>query len=120
MRRFLALCLAFFLAAPAQAEPTTIKVGVLRGPHTRETLSILDLPAADDVLAGALMGAADDNTTGKFTGQSFETIDVKLEENEDAGAALERLAKDGARLVIADLSAPRLLAAADRAKTLGA
>ena len=120
MRRFLALCLAFFLAAPAQAEPTTIKVGVLREPHTRETLSILDLPAADDALAGALMGAADDNTTGKFTGQSFETIDVKLEENEDAGAALERLAKDGARLVIADLSAPRLLAAADRAKTLGA
>jgi ABC transporter substrate binding protein (PQQ-dependent alcohol dehydrogenase system) len=120
MRRLIALCLAFFFAAPAQAEPTTIKVGVLREPHTRETLSILDLPAPDDALAGALMGAADNNTTGKFTGQSFETIDLKLEEGEDAAAALERLAKEGARLVIADLSGPRLLAAAERAKALGA
>ena len=120
MRRLIALCLAFFFAAPAQAEPTTIKVGVLREPHTRETLSILDLPATDDVLAGALMGAADNNTTGKFTGQSFETIDAKLDDSEDAAAALERLAKEGVRLVIADLSAPRLLAAAERAKALGA
>ena len=120
MRRLIALCLAFFFAAPAQAEPTTIKIGVLREPHTRETLSILDLPATDDVLAGALMGAADNNTTGKFTGQSFETIDAKLDDSEDAAAALERLAKEGARLVIADLSAPRLLAAAERAKALGA
>ncbi len=120
MRRLVALCLAFFFAAPAQAEPTTIKVGVLREPHTRETLSILDLPATDDVLAGALMGAADNNTTGKFTGQSFETIDAKLDDSEDAAAALERLAKEGVRVVIADLSAPRLLAAAERAKALGA
>ncbi len=120
MRRLAAFCLAFLLAAPAEAEPVTIKVGVLRQPHTRETLSILDLPAADDVLAGALMGATDNNTTGKFTGQSFETIDAKLDESEDAAAAVERLAEQGARLVIADLSAPRLLAAADRAKALGA
>ncbi|MGA9600470.1 MAG: ABC transporter substrate-binding protein [Methylocystis sp.] len=120
MRRLIALCLAFFFAAPAQAEPTTIKVGVLREPHARETLSILDLPATDDVLAGALMGAADNNTTGKFTGQSFETIDAKLDDSEDAAAALERLAKEGVRVVIADLSAPRLLAAAERAKALGA
>lgn len=120
MRRLAAFCLAWFLAAPADADPLTIKVGVLRQPHTRETLSILDLPAADDVLAGALMGAADNNTTGKFTGQSFETVDAKLDESEDAAAAVERLAKEGARLIIADLSAPRLLAAADRAKALGA
>jgi ABC transporter substrate binding protein (PQQ-dependent alcohol dehydrogenase system) len=121
MRRLIAFCLAFFFfAARAEAEPMTIKIGVLREPHTRETLSILDLPAADDALAGALMGAADNNTTGKFTGQSFETIDAKLDENEDAGAALDRLAKEGARLIIADLSAPRLLAAAERAKALGA
>ncbi len=120
MRRLIGFCLAFFFAAPALAEPVTIKVGVLREPHTRETLSILDLPAADDTLAGALMGATDNNTTGKFTGQSFETIDAKLDESEDAGAAVERLAKEGVRLVVADLSAPRLLAAADRAKAVGA
>ncbi len=122
MRRLIALCLFFCLAAraEAEAEPAAIKVGVLREAHSRETLSILDLPASDDALAGALMGAADNNTTGKFTGQSFETIDARLEENDDAATAIDRLAKEGAALIIADLSAPRLLAASDRAKASGA
>jgi ABC transporter substrate binding protein (PQQ-dependent alcohol dehydrogenase system) len=120
MRRLIALCLLFYLAARAEAEPAAIKVGVLREAHSRETLSILDLPAADDALAGALIGAADNNTTGKFTGQSFETIDAKIDENGDAAAAIDKLAKEGAALVIADLAAPRLLAAAERAKASGA
>jgi ABC transporter substrate binding protein (PQQ-dependent alcohol dehydrogenase system) len=121
MRRFVLLCcLVFLLAAGARAEPLAVKVGVLRQTHTRETLSILDLPASDDALAGALMGAADNNTTGKFTGQSFETIDARLDDGEDAGVALQKLVDAGARLIIADLDAPRLLAAADRAKASGA
>jgi ABC transporter substrate binding protein (PQQ-dependent alcohol dehydrogenase system) len=120
MRRLVALCLVSLLVASARAEPLAIKIGVLREAHSRETLSILDIPAADDTLAGALMGAADNNTTGKFTNQSFVTIDALLAEGEDAGAAVDRLAGEGARLVIADLSAPRLLAAADRAKAAGA
>jgi ABC transporter substrate binding protein (PQQ-dependent alcohol dehydrogenase system) len=121
MRQFAALCLAFLIIGSrlAGAEPLTIKVGVLREAHSRETLSILDLPAADDALAGALMGAADNDTTGKFTGQSFPTIDARLEEGENAADALERLAAEGVRLVIADMGAPRLLSASDRAKALG-
>ena len=67
-----------------------------------------------------MLGAADNNTTGKFTGQSFETVDARLEEGEDAGAAVERLADQGVRLVIADLDGPRLLAAADHARAKGA
>jgi ABC transporter substrate binding protein (PQQ-dependent alcohol dehydrogenase system) len=122
MRKFPAmLFLGLFLASAAQAaEPLAVKVGVLRQPHSRETISILDIPAADDALAGALLGAADNNTTGKFTGQSFETVDARLEEGEDAGAAVERLADQGVRLVIADLDGPRLLAAADHARAKGA
>ena len=120
MRLLLALAGALIFAAPAAAEPLSVKVGVLRQTHTRETLSILDLPAENDALAGALMGAADNNTTGKFTAQSFETIDLKLDEGEDAASALQKLADQGARLVIADLDAQSLLAAADRAKALGA
>jgi ABC transporter substrate binding protein (PQQ-dependent alcohol dehydrogenase system) len=121
MRSFvLCLCLACLLAANARAEPLAIKVGVLRHTHTRETISILDLPAADDALAGALMGAADNNTTGKFTGQSFETVDARLEDGEDAAGAVQKLVDQGARLIVADLDAPRLLAAADRAKSSGA
>ena len=42
------------------------------------------------------MGAADNNTTGKFTNQSFEAIDAKLEEGDDAAAAIDALADKGA------------------------
>lgn len=114
-----ALCLAL-AAMPAAADPLNVKVGVLRQPHSRETLSILDIPAADDALAGALMGAADNNTTGKFTNQSFEAIDEKLDDDGEVAAAVDRLVDKGARFIVADLSAERLLAASERAKTKGA
>jgi len=120
VRQILVLVGMLILARAALAEPLAIKVGVLRETHGRETISILDLPAADDTLAGALLGAADNNTTGKFTNQSFETIDAQLGEGEDAVAALDRLTAQGARVVIADLAAPRLSVAAERAKASGA
>lgn len=107
---------AFLLASPALAEPLNVKVGVLRQAHSTETLSILDIPAPDDALAGALLGAADNNTTGKFTGQSFETIDVRIADGGELPAALERLRAQGAFLVIADLPAASLLQAADALK----
>lgn len=107
-------------AASAFADPLSVKVGVLRQTHSNETLSILDLPAPDDTLAGALLGASDNNTTGKFTGQNFDVLDVKLADSDDAAAAVDRLGEQGVSLIIADLSTERLLAAADRAKTRGA
>jgi len=119
MRLVLALLL-LLLPTAALAEPLAVKVGVLRQAHSRETLSIQDIPAEADALAGALMGAADNNTTGKFTGQTFATVDIKLSEGEDAGAALDKLVSEGARLIIADLSADALLKASERAKISGA
>ncbi|MBM3576294.1 MAG: branched-chain amino acid ABC transporter substrate-binding protein [Alphaproteobacteria bacterium] len=114
-----AFCL-LLVAAPVAAETVNVKVGVLREAHSRETLSILDIPAADDTLAGALMGAADNNTTGKFTNQTFETIDAKLDEGDNVVAALDSLIEKGALFIIADLSPERLLAASERAKSKGA
>jgi ABC transporter substrate binding protein (PQQ-dependent alcohol dehydrogenase system) len=110
------------LTAPpsAFADPVTVKVGVLRQTHSNETLSILDLPAPDDTLAGAQLGATDNNTTGKFTGQSFDVLDVKLADSDDAAAAVDKLGEQGVSLIIADLSAERLVAAAERAKAHGA
>lgn len=120
MRSLLAAFLIAAACGAAQAEALAVKAGVLREPHSRETISILDIPAADDALAGALMGAADNNTTGKFTNQSFEVVDAVLTEGDDAGAAVDKLAGQGAKLIIADLSAERLLAASERAKASGA
>ena len=110
-----ALCLALF-TLPAAAEPVAIKVGVLRQEHSRETLSILDIPAPDDALAGALLGAIDNNTTGKFTGQSFDVIDEKIASPGDAPAALGRLTSAGVALILIDLPPDVLLAASDSLK----
>lgn len=120
MKSLAAALLLTLAAAPAAADALALKVGVLRQEHSRETLSILDIPAADDTLAGALLGAADNNTTGKFTHQSYEAIDEKLDAEADAGAAVDTLVDKGARFIIADLSANRLLAAAERANAKGA
>ncbi|GLI93031.1 ABC transporter substrate-binding protein [Methylocystis echinoides] len=117
----LAAALFFVLAvAPAAADALDLKVGVLREPHSRETLSILDIPAADDTLAGALLGAADNNTTGKFTNQTFAAVDQTVDAGADVAAAVDALTDKGARFIIADLAAERLLAAAERAKAKGA
>ncbi|WP_442754016.1 ABC transporter substrate-binding protein [Methylocystis sp. JAN1] len=120
MKRLAAACFLMLAAAPAPADALNVKVGLLREPHSRETLSILDIPAADDTLAGALLGAADNNTTGKFTNQSFEAIDEKLDEGSDVAASIDALVEKGAFLIIADLSSDHLLAASERAKAKGA
>lgn len=120
MKRLVAALIIALAAIPVAAEALNVKVGVLREAHSRETLSILDIPAADDTLAGALMGAADNNTTGKFTNQTFEAIDALLDEGDDADTAIDALAEQGALFIIADLSPERLLAASERAKTKGA
>jgi ABC transporter substrate binding protein (PQQ-dependent alcohol dehydrogenase system) len=75
--------------------------------------SFLDLPPQDDGVAGARIGTADDNTTGRFTGQSFVLDEVLLSEKDDVAAAFRKLVQEGHRLVILDLPAADLLAIAD-------
>ena len=105
---------------PARAaDPLAVRVGVLRQPHPRETVSILDIPAEDDGLAGARLGAEDNNTTGRFTNQTFEAIDAKIGASDDVATAIAKLAQAGVGLVIADLPADRFLAAADAGKASG-
>ena len=122
--RSILLALAFVtLALPvaaANADPLEVKVGVLRAQHSRETISILDIPPADDFVAGARMAMADNNTTGKFLDQSFTVEDVKLGAEDDAVAAARTLMDKGVRYLIADLPADALLKVADAAKDQGA
>ena len=45
-------------APAARADTLEVKVGVLRQEHPRETISIVDIPAADDFVAGAISPAS--------------------------------------------------------------
>ncbi len=114
-----AFCL-LFLAAPLAAETINVKVGVLRETHSRENPLHSRHSRRRRYARRRLLGAADNNTTGKFTNQTFEAIDARLEEGDDVVTALDALLEKGALFIIADLSPERLLAAAERAKPKGA
>jgi ABC transporter substrate binding protein (PQQ-dependent alcohol dehydrogenase system) len=101
-------------SAPAPADTVTIRIAYLakrivkKLPH-----SFLDLPPQDDGVAGARTGLADDNTTGRFTGQGFALDEMLLSDKDDVAAAFRTLIAAGHRLVIVDLPAADLLAVAD-------
>ena len=105
---------------PANGDTLAVKVGVLREAHSRETVSIVDIPAADDFVAGARMAMDDDNTTGRFLDQSFSIVDAKLSPGEDPIPPLNEMLADGVRFVIVDLPADEVLAVADAARATGA
>ncbi len=113
-----ALGIAALAASPAAAtaDPLEVKVGVIHTEHSRETISILDIPAADDFVAGAKLAMADNNTTGRFIDQSFSIEDVKLAPDDDAVGAARKLIDSGVRFLIVDLPADKLLQVADAAR----
>ncbi len=83
----------------------------------RETplpISRLDLPVADDGFAGARQATADNATTGQFTGQKFETIEVTTTPD-GAVAALDDAISEGAGFIVTIAAAEDLLALADHA-----
>jgi ABC transporter substrate binding protein (PQQ-dependent alcohol dehydrogenase system) len=104
------LVLAYLPAVAAAAE---IGVAYLRATIPRQTLSLIQTPADNDGLAGAQLAIDDNNTTGKFLDQQFSLTDTRLAKSADAATAAGALAERGTTLVIADLSADALLAAAD-------
>jgi ABC transporter substrate binding protein (PQQ-dependent alcohol dehydrogenase system) len=127
-RELKALCALFVTALtliasavqPAEADPLAIKVGVIHEAHSRETISILDVPPADDFVAGARMAMDDNNTTGRFLDQSFSIVDAKLAPGDDPVGPLKDMLADGVRFFIVDLPAAGVLAVADATRPLGA
>jgi ABC transporter substrate binding protein (PQQ-dependent alcohol dehydrogenase system) len=116
----LVLVIAFGLTTAAvAAEALDVKIGYLRRPEHRETLSLVQMPARDDGLAGAEMAVRDNDTTGRFLNQRFSLIDLHLKPDADPAAAVAQLASQGVSLVVADLPADALLKAADAGKARG-
>ena len=107
---------ALVLAAPAAADPLAVEIGVLRQTHSRETISLLDIPAADDFVAGVKMALEDDNTTGRFLDQTFALTDAKIGAGENPAAKMDAMIAKGVKLFVVDLPPDQLLAVADHAK----
>jgi len=104
-------------AQTAATPPQEIRIGYMHiEERGRITLSVLDMPPADDGLAGAIVGVNDNNTTGRFLGQKFILEDVVLKAGEDPLPAVDRLLADGAQFIVADLPAADLLKVADHVK----
>jgi ABC transporter substrate binding protein (PQQ-dependent alcohol dehydrogenase system) len=98
---------------PASIHAAAISIGYLRQPEPKSALSLLQIPADNDGVAGAQLAIDDNNTTGKFLDQQFALEDVRLRGGDDAAAATIALAQRGVALVLADLPADALLKAAD-------
>lgn len=100
-------------------QPLEIKIGYLHQPESRIRISLIDVPAANDGLAGAQLGIEDDNNTGRFLNQHYTLVDKLIGENDDPVAAMNALADQGASFIVASLDADRLLKVADAGKAHG-
>ena len=61
------------------------------------------------------MAIADNNTTGRFTGQNYVLHRADVADGEEALSAVESFAEDGVGWIVADLDATALLSVADAA-----
>ena len=76
-------------------------------------LSFLDPILTDEGVQGARLALADNISTGRFMGQDFELREFIVAETGDLSAAVDEIAADGVRMVVADLPADGLLTIAD-------
>src|SRR5690606_37859559 len=75
-------------------------------------LSMLDLPSPDDGIAGAKLGIADNNTTGRFLNQAFKLDTLNGTPDDLIKSAVEKVAA-GDNFIIADMRPDALLKLAD-------
>ncbi len=117
-RRAVLVGLPMLALAPAlaRADTQTIRYGYIRWTERVPTISLLDAPAANDGLAGADIATDDNNTTGRFLGQSYELTDMPVGADDDPIAALDSLVSQNIALVLTDVPADRLLKLADAAR----
>src|ERR1700731_4732266 len=102
----------------ASTDAAEINIGYLRRAEPKSTLSLIEVPAANDGVAGARLAIDDNNTTGRFLDQQFSLEDVRVLPGDDPAAAITTLAERGVALIIADLPADPLLKAADAGRNL--
>ncbi|WP_442203040.1 ABC transporter substrate-binding protein [Rhizobium sp. RAF56] len=120
-------CFSILVNAPqsvaqqnSQAKQTVeIKIGYLRAYAPQLALSVLDVPPRDEGVAGAKVAINDNNTTGKFLGQSFTLDVVETKPDADVIPAFQQMMEHGEKYILTDVSAKQLLSIADIAKQNG-
>jgi ABC transporter substrate binding protein (PQQ-dependent alcohol dehydrogenase system) len=121
--RRLALAAAFgtVAAAAEEAAPAPLGIGFvsLRAPQSLPN-TFLDPPPEDEGVQGARLGLADNETTGRFTGQRFALEERTARTPEEALDAARALLAACLRFLVADLPAPVLLQAADLPEAVSA
>lgn len=104
-------------AAPAQAEPKRIGILFVREtPDRPPPLSLLDIPPADEGIAGAKLAVTDNNNTGRFLDQEFR---LDLIENAKADELVAEAAKrvgEGQHLLVLAVRPQTVLKLADALK----
>jgi ABC transporter substrate binding protein (PQQ-dependent alcohol dehydrogenase system) len=116
---FVASILFICASAAAAADGLTVRIGYLGRAEKKETISLIEQPAANNGSAGAKLAVDDNTTTGKFLNQSFSIEDVRLKDQDDPIAAIAQLADRGVAFFIVDLPAAMLLNVADAGKARG-
>jgi ABC transporter substrate binding protein (PQQ-dependent alcohol dehydrogenase system) len=120
LRLLLGVCVLVALSgAGLSDQPLEIKIGYLRQAPSRIKMSLIDVPAGNDGLAGAQLAIEDDNTTGRFLNQHYTLVETLLGEGDDPVAAMNALADRGASFIVTSLDADRLLKTADAGKARG-
>lgn len=112
------------LSAQAQQpapEPIDTHIGLIYRPQPAPSSYDAEAAPEDEGLAGAKMGIADNNTTGRFTKQTYALDEIALTDDKpDPVAAAKELVAKGARYLVLALPADAVLAVADAVKETGA
>jgi ABC transporter substrate binding protein (PQQ-dependent alcohol dehydrogenase system) len=101
------------------ANAIEVKIGYIGRVDKVTTISLTEMPAANDGVAGAELAIDDNNTTGKFLNQSFTFQEIMLNGDDDPTAAVQKLADSGVSLIVTDLPADSLLKVADAGRERG-
>ena len=101
--------LAIMIGFAPHAQSATVDIGYISLTPPEMPASLLDPPPADDGIQGARLALQDNQTTGRFLGQTFALHETVAADASAAVAAAKKLAADGARILVTDLPADALL-----------
>jgi ABC transporter substrate binding protein (PQQ-dependent alcohol dehydrogenase system) len=118
---FCAFCLCAVAIKEARAqEKLKIDIGYIAYAKPLPPLYDPEAVPRDEGVKGAALAISENNTTGAFTGQSFELTEALVAPGESPVEAARKLADKGLRLFIADLPAAELIQLADALRPSGA